>query len=86
MTYIIPMFRGVGLLILYIWGLSLNTYGFLAYKINFRIILEYGSHYSHPHQIMRRAGLLTLLFCLMLFLYLVGLQFNRNSDSIHLPI
>lgn len=73
MTYIFPMFRGVGLLILYLWGMAWNAYGFIKYRINFKLILDYGSHYSNPYQIMKRAGFFTLIFCLMLFLYLVGL-------------
>lgn len=39
MNYIFPMFRGVGLLILYFWGMAWNVYGFAAYKINFKNIL-----------------------------------------------
>jgi hypothetical protein len=48
MTYIFPIFRGIGLLILYVWGTAWNVYGFLKFKVNFRMILEYGSHYSNP--------------------------------------
>lgn len=80
-----PMFRGVGLLILYLWGMSWNVYGFIKYKINFKLILEYGSHYSNPYQIMKRAGFFTLIFCLMLFLYLVGLEASKNRPT-SLPI
>lgn len=39
MNYIFPMFRGIGLLILYLWGLSWNVYGFTKYRINHRLIL-----------------------------------------------
>lgn len=77
MNYIFPMFRGVGLLILYLWGMAWNVYGFTVYKINFRNILEYGSHYSNHFQIMKRAGFFTLLYCFMLFAYLLGLQLNQ---------
>lgn len=28
MNYVFPMFRGVGLLILYLWGMAWNSYGF----------------------------------------------------------
>ncbi len=85
MTYIFPMFRGVGLLILYLWGMAWNVYGFMKYKINFKLILEYGAHFSNPFQIMKRAGFFTLIFCLMLFLYLVGLEVNKNRAT-YLPI
>jgi hypothetical protein len=39
MGYVFPMFRGVGLLILYLWGMAWNVYGFTQHKINYRIIL-----------------------------------------------
>lgn len=41
-TYVFPMFRGVGLLILYLWGIGWNVYGFIKYKINFKLVLKYG--------------------------------------------
>lgn len=85
MNYIFPMFRGVGLLILYLWGMAWNVYGFTIYKINFRNILEYGSHYSTHFQIMKRAGFFTLVFALMMFLYLLGLEINQSSE-VNLPI
>ena len=87
MTYIFPMFRGIGLLILYLWGTAWNVYGFLKFKINFRAILEYGAHYSNPFDIMKKAGFFTLIFCLMLFGYLIGLQYNRGQvEHHHVPI
>lgn len=39
MNYIFPMFRGIGLLILYLWGVAWNVYGFTKYRINHRLIL-----------------------------------------------
>lgn len=39
MNYIFPMFRGVGLLIMYLWGMAWNVYGFTAFRINHRLIL-----------------------------------------------
>lgn len=39
MNYIFPMFRGIGLLILYLWGVSWNVYGFTKFRINHRLIL-----------------------------------------------
>jgi len=80
MTYIFPMFRGIGLLILYIWGTAWNVYGFLKFKVNFRAILKYGSHYSTPFEIMKKAGFFTLVFCLLLFGYLMGLQYNKDKE------
>lgn len=39
MNYIFPMFRGIGLLILYLWGVAWNVYGFTKFRINHRLIL-----------------------------------------------
>lgn len=86
MTYIFPMFRGVGLLILYLWGMAWNVYGFICYRINFRSILEFGSHYSSHFEIMKRAGFFTLVFCIMLLLYLLGLSLNYQLKDVRLPI
>jgi xenotropic and polytropic retrovirus receptor 1 len=85
MKYIFPMFRGVGLLILYLWGVAWNVYGFIKYKINFKLVLKYGAHYSSPFQIMKRAGFFTLLFSLTLFLYLAGVQAEETS-RVNLPL
>ncbi len=71
MNYVFPMFRGIGLLILYLWGVAWNVYGFTKYRINHRLILEYGSHYSTHFQIMKRAGFFTLVFSMMLLLYCI---------------
>lgn len=79
MNYIFPMFRGIGLLILYLWGVAWNVYGFTKYRINHRLILQYGSHYSTHFQIMKRAGFFTLVFSLMLLLYCIIQSMTMND-------
>lgn len=79
LNYIFPMFRGIGLLILYLWGVAWNVYGFTKYRINHRLILEYGSHYSTHFQVMKRAGFFTLVFSLMLLLYIVIESMDMNE-------
>ena len=71
MIYVFPVFRGIGLMILYLWGMAWNVYGFTKYRINHRLVLEYGSHYSTHFQIMKRAGFFTLIFTSMLLVYCV---------------
>lgn len=78
LNYIFPMFRGIGLLILYLWGVAWNVYGFTKFRINHRLILEYGSHYSTHFQIMKRAGFFTLVFSLMLLLYIIIESMDMN--------
>ncbi len=82
MNYIFPMFRGIGLLILYLWGVAWNVYGFTKYRINHRLILEYGSHYSTHFQIMKRAGFFTLVFSMMLLLYCIIESMTMNNIEI----
>jgi Kef-type K+ transport system membrane component KefB len=79
MNYIFPMFRGVGLLILYLWGIAWNVYGFTKFRINYRLILEYGSHYSTHFQVMKRAGFFTLVFAVMLLVYCIMVSSNSND-------
>lgn len=81
MVYVFPMFRGVGLLIFYLWGTAWNTYGFQKYRINYRLILEYGPHYSTTMSIMKRASFFTLLLFLMLLVYFLGLTYNLNKEE-----
>jgi hypothetical protein len=81
MNYIFPMFRGIGLLILYLWGVAWNVYGFTKYRINHRLILEYGSHYSTHFQIMKRAGFFTLVFSLMLLIYCIIESTTTKNDK-----
>ena len=79
MDYVFPMFRGVGLLILYLWGMAWNSYGFQQYKINYQLILEYGAHFSTPLSFVKRASFFTLVLFGMLLLYFVGLSYNVNK-------
>jgi EXS family len=43
---IFPLFRGVGLLILYVWLLAWNAYVWTEYNINYKLIFNFGYHYS----------------------------------------
>lgn len=82
MKYIFPMFRGVGLLIFYLWGVAWNVFVFNKYRISYRRILEYGHHYSTAVIIMKRAAFFTLLFFSMLMLYFIGASYNLSiKDS-----
>lgn len=79
------MFRGVGLFILYLWGLGWNVYGFNKFNINYRLILKFDNHYSTYGQIMKRAGFFTVLLLLMYMLFIVGKQYSLNTGH-YLPI
>jgi hypothetical protein len=75
--YIFPMFRGISLFILYMWGLSWNIWGFTHVGVNYRLILKMGTHYSTYIQVMKRAGFFTMILLIMIILYLVGYQFSN---------
>jgi hypothetical protein len=42
MNFVFPIFRGIGLFILYLWGMAWNVYGFTKNGVNFPLVLEYG--------------------------------------------
>ena len=79
MNYVFPMFRGIGLLIMYLWTMAWNVHGYTTYRINHRLVLEYGSHYSTHFQIMKRAGFFTLVFSFMLLTYCIGQSLSKNE-------
>lgn len=72
LVYVFPIFRGIALFIMYLWGVAWNVYGFTKFNINYRLILRLGNHYSTYAQIMKRAGFFTVLLLLMFMLYLIG--------------
>lgn len=74
--YIFPAFRGIGLFILYLWGNAWNVYGFSKFNVNYRFILEYGSHYSTFYQLVKRAGFFTLVYIGAFLFYMIGEQIN----------
>jgi hypothetical protein len=82
MKYVFPMFRGVGLLIFYLWGQACNVYVFNKFRISYRRILEYGHHYSTAFIIMKRASFFTLLFFAMLMIYFIGASSNSSLDPL----
>lgn len=75
--YVFPMFRGISLFILYMWGLSWNVWGYTRYGVNYRLIFKMGTHYSTYIQIMKRAGFFTMLLLIMIILYLIGYQYSN---------
>lgn len=83
MKYIFPIFRGVGLLIFYLWGMAGNVYVFNKFRISYRRILEYGHHYSTAFIIMKRASFFTLLFFSMLMFYIIGASYNTKNQKEH---
>lgn len=43
---VFPIFRGIGLLILYVWLLAWNVYIWTKFSINYKLIFKFSYHYS----------------------------------------
>jgi hypothetical protein len=80
MKYVFPVFRGVGLMIFYLWGMAGNVYVFNKFRISYRRILEYGHHYSTAFIIMKRASFFTLFYFAMLMVYFIGASYNSSLE------
>jgi EXS family len=50
---VFPLFRGIGLLILYVWLLAWNVYGWIAYNVNYKLIFNFRFHYSTISEVNR---------------------------------
>lgn len=48
---IFPIFRGIGLIILYIGFLAWNVYGWTKYHVNYKLIFRFNYHYSQIGQV-----------------------------------
>lgn len=48
---ILPIFRGLILIILYIWLLAWNVYGWTAYHVDYKLIFNFNYHYSRLSQV-----------------------------------
>lgn len=65
------MFRGIGLLILYLWLLALNVYGWCLNNINYKLIFKFNHHSSDIPEILRRASVFTTVFLIAFIWYVV---------------
>lgn len=48
---IFPIFRGIGLIIIYLWLLALNVYVWTAYHVNYKLIFRFNYHYSQLSEV-----------------------------------
>ena len=48
---VFPIFRGIGLIILYMGFLAWNVYGWTKYHINYKLIFRFNYHYSKIGQV-----------------------------------
>jgi hypothetical protein len=92
LTTVFPMFRGASLFILYVWLLAWNVHGWNRFNVNYRLIFKFNHHYSRTEQILGRAAAFSLIFLLMLLLYLairldfLGSFLKDNDISSYTPL
>jgi hypothetical protein len=48
---IFPIFRGVGLMIIYVWLLAWNVYVWTSYHVNYKLIFRFNYHYSQLSEV-----------------------------------
>ena len=60
-----PLFRGVILIILYMWLLAWNVYVWTKSNINYRLIFKFNYHYSTFNHIMTRMMCFSSIFLIM---------------------
>ena len=52
---IFPMFRGMAIIVLYIWLLAWNVYGWTSYHVNYKLIFRFNHHYSQLSQVIQNS-------------------------------
>ncbi|CAD8094817.1 unnamed protein product [Paramecium primaurelia] len=65
-----PMFRGIGLMILYYWSLIFCVYCWIKGNVGYRSIFNFQYHSSSINQLIKRAALITLLYFTVLIISL----------------
>ena len=49
--YGFPLFRGIGIIIAYIWLLAWNVYGWTKYNVNYKLVFDFNYHYSQISEV-----------------------------------
>jgi hypothetical protein len=82
---VFPVFRGMGILIIYLWLLCWNVYVWTNYNINYKLIFKFSFHYSTLSEILRRSAVFTAVF-LSMFLWYIASRMNIESWQAELNI
>ena len=78
--YIFPMFRGAVFIIIYIWLLAWNVYGWTRYYVNYKRIFKFNHHFSSVKEILKRGTVFSSVFLLMFIWYIV---LNENMQKLY---
>jgi hypothetical protein len=68
---IFPIFRGIGLIILYNMLLAWNVYGWSKYQVNYKLIFQFGNHASDINDILTRGAFFSVIFLIMFMWYIM---------------
>ena len=76
-----PMFRGLGLFIMYFWLLAVNIFIWEKTHINYKQIFRYNYHHSSVYQISKRICFFTMIFLLIFLLSLLREMADLNKKE-----
>jgi len=79
-NHVFHIFRGSLLLVLYIWLLGWNVYGWTQYHINYKNIFRFNYHFSTLSEILKRGASFTTII-LLAFLWYVLIKEEMTSLS-----
>jgi len=68
---IFPMFRGYGIICLFLWLLGLNVYTWNIFNINYKLCYDFSNHYSDVISIFQRAAAFSSVLVLMVLIYMI---------------
>ena len=77
--YIFPMFRGAAFIIIYIWLLGWNAYGWTRYHVNYKRIFQFNHHFSSVKEILKRGTVVSSVFFISFIWYMI---LNENMENV----
>ena len=66
-----PCFRGLALLLIYYWYISLDLVGWNYFRINYKIYLGFNHHFSTVPEALKRVSWFTAFFLILFVLYIL---------------
>jgi len=80
-SYIFPIFRGAAFIIIYIWLLGWNAYGWTRYHVNYKRMFKFNYHFSSVREILKRGTIFSSVFLITFIWYImINEQMAKISD------
>lgn len=76
---IFPMFRGAAFIIVYIWLLGWNVYGWTRYHVNYKRMFKFNYHCSAVKEILKRGTFFSSVFMITFIWYVI---LNENAEPL----